>query len=391
MSDDFTIEKNTDLSISVATDMYGDVTTRPVRAYERINNVGLLQKSLAIVDCQYFPFDPAKSCQGGSETWIIEIAKVFTKNNWHVVVFANVQGLMILNGIEYYPFDLLEYRCKYQIFDIVIFSRGMLFSNSIISRRNYMMFHDLGLAKPIPQPEIKNIIKLDRIYALSEYAKQFVKNRIFNLPAEKFFITHNGIDYGLYRPAKHKEISMVWSSCKERGFDFFIKNVMPEITARIPDFILHVCSYNNYGDADYADIPSELKSHVKFHGRLDKKSLADLQCSAKIWCYPNLGYLDLNPNNEFGETFCITAVENLAADNVIITGDFGGLQTTLSGYPLLGREYYADDKIPLSRLSEYGKYLADYCIDALLDKYKPVYDGDKYKYTWDNAFLDFIS
>ena len=349
------------------------------------------KKTVAIVDCKYLPLSPDAECLGGSETWVIEIAKAFARNGWHVVVFANVRAPLIIGATEWYPLSLAGYRSDYQIFDIAIFSRGFIFSNTIRAHRRYLMFHDLGLACPVPPEDVCNLGRVDRFYVLSDYAKNFVLSHVLRAPLDRFFLTHNGIDYSLYSSKVEKEPSMVWSSCKERGFGFFVKYVLPDILTAVPDFTLHVCSYNDYKDEVYADVPAPLRQHMIFHGRLNKQELAVLQCRSKIWCYPNLGYSELDPSGEFGETFCITAVENLAAGNVIIAGDFGGLQTTLQGYPLLGTEYYVNGRVPSENLTEYGRFLATYCIKALRGEYAPVLRGDPDRYTWDAAYATFVS
>lgn len=349
------------------------------------------KKTVAVVDCMYLPFKPSDSCLGGSETWIVEIAKAFAGFGWHVVVFANTGNPVITGSIEWFPFEHLRRRCEYQVFDIAIFSRGFIFSNIIRATRNYLMFHDLALARAVDPVDRSNFNRIDRLYVLSDYAKDFIRTHVVSAPEDRFFLTHNGIDYNLYSRSVNKQPAMVWSSCRERGFGFFVAQVLPTILAAVPEFVLHVCSYNDYGPQAYIDIPAELKKHMVFHGKLGKQELAALQCGTKVWCYPNLGYLDVAPDCEFGETFCITAVENLAAGNIIIAGDFGGLQTTLQGYPLLGRDYYLNRRIPAEKLEDYGRYLADYCIAALRDEYTPLHCIPPHKYTWEAAAMTFIN
>lgn len=346
-----------------------------------------LQKTVAIIDCNFdIQLDPNKKDYGGSETWILELAKEFVNQNWHVVIFANVNGIQLTNGIEYYPYNLLQYRSKYQIFDIAIFSRGLICSDIITAKKNYIMFHDLWLPKGISKNDAKNLQYIDNIYVLSDYSKNWIINNIPYIPTDRFKLTHNGIDYTLYEKKYQKSNSMVWSSCKERGLNFFITYVLPLIIQQIPDFTLHICSYNNY---EY-NINDSLKNNIKFHGKLSKIELAELQCKSKIWCYPNLGYIDSPYKMKFAETFCITAVENIAADNIIIAGDFGGLQTTLKNYPLVGADFYENEEIAPEKYIEYGKYLANYCIKALNGELKIEYNKNDYIYTWENAVKSFI-
>lgn len=351
-----------------------------------MKNIYPQKKTVAIVDCQLMNFQITSDNLGGSQTWILEIAKEFEKHNWHVVIFANINELVIINNIEYIPLKWFKNRFSFQVFDLTIFSRGIICFDLIKSKRKYLILHDMGVARLIQPYDIN---KIDRIYILSQYAKDYVKNNVFtNISDDKFYLTHNGIDYNLYKNINQKENSMVWSSCKERGFDFFVEFVLPQIIKSIPDFILHVCSYNNY---TYDNINDSIKNNLKFHGKLSKRDLANLQCKSKIWCYPNLGYTNKDGSNIFGETFCITAVENLIANNIIIAGNYGGIQTTLKGYPLVGTQFYQNGKILPHKHEMYGKYLAKYCINALTNNYKPIYNYKNTKFTWNNAYNTFIN
>ena len=347
-----------------------------------------LQKTVAIIDCILDKqLDPNKNDHGGSETWILEIAKEFVNQNWHVVIFANVNGIQLTNGIEYYPYNLLPYRSKYQIFDIAIFSRGLICSDIITAKKNYIMFHDLWLPRGISQTDAKNLQYIDNIYVLSDYSKQWIINNLPFIPTDRFRLTNNDVNYSLYNKKYQKTNSMVWSSAKERGLKFFTTYVLPLIIQQIPDFTLHICLYNNDG----YNIPEALKNNIKYHGKLSKTELAELQCKSKIWCYPNLGRLEFPYNHlKFAETFCITAIENMAADNIIIAGDLGGFQTTLKNYPLVGTDFYENEEITPEKHVEYGKYLADYCIKALKGELKIDYNKNDYIYTWEKAVKSFI-
>ena len=168
---------------------------------------------------------------------------------------------------------------------------------------------------------------------------------------------------------------MVWSTCFERGLDFFVDFVFHKIKREVPDFELKLCSYNDY---------NKRYNGIAYLGKLSKEELASEQCKAKIWCYPNLGYT--TTENPLKETFCITAVENAAAGNCILTTDLGGLGTTCRGVDFLSNEFYSDERI--DRLEEYGTYLSKKCIDALNGKFFTCFDVSKF--TWENAAKDLL-
>jgi glycosyltransferase involved in cell wall biosynthesis len=117
--------------------------------------------------------------------------------------------------------------------------------------------------------------------------------------------------------------------------------MLPEIRAVVSDFTVHVC-YGFYNweeackkrnDQDGLKLIKLLMEKMEqpgvvYHGRLPKKELAKLQLQAKVW---------LNPT-WFSETFCISAIENAAAGNALITTDYAGLQISAAGGILLPLE-----------------------------------------------------
>ena len=211
--------------------------------------------------------------------------------------------------------------------------------------------------------------RIDKIFVLSNYHKEYFCKKYGEEYRNKIKISMNGIHNELYKKNNNKENSMIWSSCYERGLEFFINYVLPKIKKEIPDFKLKVCSYN---------IPKHF-SNVITLGQLNKEQLAKEQCSAKIWCYPNLGYSSFGI--DFRETFCITAVENAAAGNCILTTNLGGLGTTCNGINFLKNDFYNNEKI--LDLENYGNYLADMCIKALKNEFFTTFNFEKY--TWENA------
>lgn len=368
-------------ALSAGISMNGGLAIRV--CYNAINKA---QKVIGIYDCGVrVPFDFNSVTMGGSETWLREIAIQFAMLNWHVVLFVNVQQPQIMGNIELVPCSLMPYRCSYQHFDKFIFSRGLENTQVVDCDDTALMLHDTELARIGSKQDIIYAQKLSKIYALSEYGKNCARKFMSEELISKVSLTYNGIDYALYKNKVAKTNSMVWSSCKERGFDFYVKYVLPHIIKEVNDFTTYVCSYNNYADLNNDAL------NIKFLGKLNKQELADKQLQAKIWCYPNLGHV-INANGidvDFGETFCISAVENMAADNIIIAGDMGGLQTTLSDYPLIGKHFYnSNNHITEDKYKEYGKYLAEYCIKALKGEWKPI--RSKLKYTWKGAVLTLL-
>jgi glycosyltransferase involved in cell wall biosynthesis len=132
---------------------------------------------------------------------------------------------------------------------------------------------------------------------------------------------------------------------------------------------------------------------VVYHGTVGKAELAELQKRAKIWVYPNLGYLDSDYTN-FKETFCITAVENGLAGNAIISSAIGGLVDTLDGYWLCEKFINNSDEFTngaiIDDLDEYATYLASEAVVCLTNQSRQSYLASRArttcsKYTWEES------
>ena len=315
-------------------------------------------------------FDENSTFLGGSETWLLEIAKAFSELDHEVFLFCNPDKFHTYKNIHFIPKSKFIELSKVVEFDKFIYSRGIENYEHVHSRDISLIIHDIFLQK---NNYLNKLKELSNIYVLSDWHKSIIQSRYGKLDNIK--VTFNGVDLSLFRQTE-KTNSMVWSSCFERGLNYFINYVYGNIKKEVPNFELKVCSYNKYNFRH---------KDIKYLGQLSKVDLAKEQCKAKIWCYPNLGFADNEPN--FKETFCITAVENAAAGNCIITSALGGLGTTCKGIDFIPNEFYVNEKI--HNLESYGQYLADLCIKALRDEFFTSFDYKKF--TWINAAKDLIS
>lgn len=348
-------------------------------------NINKAQKIIGIYDGPAYPdFDPFYQAYGGCETWLQEISKAFSDLNWHVILFTTYKEHMYGygNNIEYVCIDDFKERCKYQKFDKFIYSREIHDIKYLDCKDINLIIHDQYI-----EYSLDDLLKLNHIYMLSEWHRDNLikNNKSIAIVKDKIKLSFNAINNDLYKSVYTKENSMVWSSCRERGFDFFKTKVLPLITAIVPDFKVYIANYSSaYSEDDVSD-------NIIYLGTLNKQELAEYQLKSKIWCYPNLGHCNGVDGSEwfYGETFCITAIENYMAKNILIVGDQGGLKTTLAGYELQGTELYDENEaIPYDKEGEYAILLANKCIAALTGKWQP--DAYIKKYTWRNAALSML-
>lgn len=340
-----------------------------------------------------------KNGTGGSETWAVELASAFYRLGFHVIVFGEPDFWKFDDeGVEYVPYQMFEHRCSYQHFDYFISSRRADEITPYLECPNiYIMSHEIGVFNGywgnFSDYEGLKMDKVKKICVLSEWHKNETKKIYPKLTDDQLFINFNGIDRTLYQKIDYnlKKNKMVWSTCLNRGLTFFGEWVLPKILKEIPDFELDICSYNT----DIHGVIPE-GNNIHFLGSLDKKSLAELQKTAKVWVLPNYGL------NDFGEplheSFCITAVENALAGNAIVCFNKDGLTTTLKGYSgILNADFFDEynDEFNDSVKERLSNMLAHQVCSII--KYQSMwYDLVKEeqeicrKYTWDNVAKEWL-
>lgn len=272
----------------------------------------------------YNPYDEidVQNGIGGSETWGFEVSKILSRY-YKVTLYAKPRedhnindNLELVNYQEYYE-DIKKGR----EFDYFIFSRETdLISPYLKCPNVYVMIHDVVCKSNYH-------IGLGRVKGygyLSEWQGCNIMNQHPGLTRNLLKKVTNGFSKELYDKYIHleKTNSMVWSSSLVRGIFDIYDYALSDIIQAFPDFTIHVCCGTIYDqDRELLERAKGLKN-VVVHGRLSKDELAKLQCQAKLWIYPGT----------FPETFCITAVENAYAGNLLIMPGSYGLSTTFGGY-----------------------------------------------------------
>lgn len=321
----------------------------------------------------------------GSETWAIEISKQLALHGYEVFLYAipPVEHDVIEN-FHFLNFERLKADCMNMRFDFFISSRfSDVYQYPYLRCDNcYIMAHDNIINTPLYLPSFIGLGKVKGILYLSDWHKEYLKysHGEYGIENIQFFKVTNGFSNELYNDVDldNKENSMIWSSSLTRGFDSFITDVFEKVVRRHPDFKVYVCSGTSY-DIDIKTKYSNYNDNIVMLGTISKEELANYQKRSKVWVYPGT----------FQETFCITAIEQCAAGNVVITPLSFGLKTTLSeiGYlngidlPLLIPEtshLFSDFVCRMLEDDDLRKRFATECIDA------------SRKYSWERACEDII-
>lgn len=272
---------------------------------------------------------------GGSETFIIEIARYIKKQDkFDVYVFCNTpnqedenfEGVNYKHLNKYYEFINTNY-VKHCI--ISRFSEYLPLTFKGFSENVYFIIHDLtpsGVVIPIDK-------KLKNIFCLTDWHVQYFTN-IF--PQLKHITQpfHYGIDNRFQCDGMNKKINhkFIYSSFPNRGL-LQLLQMWPKIYKKEPTSTLHI--YSDINNKWSNEVEPEKMSSIKkllneysinenglgiyYHGWVTKKELADAWITSDVWFYPCT----------FMETFCLTALEAASSKTFVVTNDLAALQNTV--------------------------------------------------------------
>lgn len=332
---------------------------------------------------------------GGSETWVIEISKQFSKNGYYVMVFQNdPRWIKYQSGVEYIPMYLLEFKLSYIKFDHIIICRYIT-QNSLnilskyINNINHIswMVHDVEIAvdyHSVPSYDdlIKNNIclkeKFHKFICLTNFGKSILQYYLHGLPDERIVLIGNGINFN-YQVDDDivRDNNLFWSSRWERGLELLTNDILPLLKKDFPNIKIYVAQYTN-------TLPENLINHpdIVFLGNLEKKELYKEMNKHKVSFYPNF----------YPETFCISILENILCGEELITTNEHGPATTLRyfNHMLLPDQIDYSDQQNLNNISL-----------LIASRIKNYYNKDRQEirtimknyilneYSWENIFLKF--
>ena len=269
---------------------------------------------------------------GGSETYIIELARYIQKSGkYNVVVFCNCEKNEIFEGVEYR--HLLEY------FDFV---RENVVTHCIISRYSeyipfalkshvknvYFVAHDLsptGMIFPL-ESKFKNVFCLSE-WHVEHFTSIFPSLKHITIPF------YYGIDKELFNceNCNKKLYKFIYSSFPHRGL-LPLLHMWPRIISKYPSASLYIhCDVEgkwvNENATEHMNVLKPLlysmikepKYNIFYMGWTSKEKLAQSWKTADVWFYPCI----------FKETFCLTALESAISKTLVVTTDLAALQNTV--------------------------------------------------------------
>lgn len=278
---------------------------------------------------------------GGSETWVIQIAKEFVKRNYHVIIFCNCNEWYFYNsGVEYLDISYFLARIKYQHFDEFIFVRSLDNSYDEFIKHNdceniYVQSHDQFIWKDgiynerfnYEDEETKNRFnKVKKFIALTNFHKEELI-QYNNIPEDKIEIIGNGLDSEIFDNVNQlnieKDNEILWTSSFGRGGDILVNYILPLVKREISDFKVNICGYADNVSDDIKNNPD-----VNFLGTLTKEEYYKEFKKHKVWFLPCVVI----------EDFGICAAEAVMCGAHVISPYLHGMKDVLSPFTPLAME-----------------------------------------------------
>jgi len=157
----------------------------------------------------------------------------------------------------------------------------------------------------------------------------------FKIPEDKCTVIKNAIDYDELQLktdfTPKKKIKMCYISTPWRGLEIALAAMDgikdPDITLDVySSTIIYGKSFEQQNDDQYKPLYEKAKNmpNVNYMGYCDHKTLVSKLKDYDVNCFPSI----------WEETFCISAMESLAAGQILITTDLGALPETCCEFPI---------------------------------------------------------
>jgi hypothetical protein len=283
-----------------------------------------------------------KSGIGGSETYIIEMARYIQKNGvFNTVVFCNTpdkQDEIFENTLYTHLDNYCKFISKTQINTCLVsrYSEYLPVTFEGLVENVYLVVHDLspsGIVIPMNN-KLKNIFCLTEWHA-SYFSKIFPQLKSITVPF------YHGQSFDTNLKQEKIPFKFIYSSFPNRGL-LHLLEIWPEIYTKEPKSTLHI--YCNLDQEWVNKVEPEKIIKIKVllnlyntrkynlgiysHGWVNKNVLQESWKTSDFWVYPCT----------FEETFCLTALECAISKTLAITNNLAGLENTVSdrGVVVLG-------------------------------------------------------
>lgn len=337
---------------------------------------------------------------GGSETYIIEMARYIQQSNlFDVYVFCNTPGEKDENfeGVNYKHLNAYyEFINNNYIHTCIVsrFSEYLPVTFKSQCENVYFVIHDIlpsGCVIPMDS-------KLKKIFCLTEWHVEYFTSFF---PQLKSITTHfyYGCNFNADNDLTNQKIpySFIYSSFPNRGL-LQLLEMWPTIYEANNSATLHI--YSDVNNKWSNDVEPEKMQQIRqlldyyskqdnnlgiyYHGWVSKSVLKNAWKLADIWFYPCT----------FMETFCLTALEAAHSKTFVITNDLAALQNTVGNRGLIIKGDPATKEWQTEALKIILPYIQKNESDNTLKIIKESYINKNFQWasnlTWNNQAIRLI-
>jgi len=285
-------------------------------------HIRLAPKTMAIHTGKLpFTWDPKNVNQtvSGSEFMAMFLAKEFRDLGYRVFIFGSFEDSKndyqtSVDGIQYIDTTYFSEFCLTYVIDNLIVSRyleNLVYYDNI--RSVYLWVHDV-----VPHGDLQYLQmhkdKFKGFICVSEWQK---RNIISNLGIDEkmIYVSRNAIHPLRFRKeVERTPYRFIYTSDFSRGVDDFVK-MMPWIKEKYPLSTFHL--FGKLAQID-EETHAYLKTldYVSISPRVSQEQLAIEMMKSDVWLYPS----------HFFETYCISAVEAMAAGCLVAAPALGALE-----------------------------------------------------------------
>ena len=283
----------------------------------------LTRNSTVVIHMGGFPrtWDPRRETSiSGSEYMAINMGKELTKIGYRVIMFGffenddtDYQG--IYDGIQYIDESYFpEFSLKYVI-DYLIISRhvsNLVYYDNI--KNVYLWVHDV---LPIFRNHSSRQIhtkKFKGIITVSQWQKDFIKQKL-GINDSSFILSRNAIYVDRFLTSTPKiPFRFIYTSDATRGLRHLI-HMIPKIKERYPLTTLAIFTKIEFIEEDLLETIQSI-DYITLNKRVSQDVISHEMLKSDVWLYPT----------DFEETYCISALEAMAAGCLVATVKYAGLQ-----------------------------------------------------------------